>query len=93
VYNVSDCRLKYIDVSDNGDVDGRGIARHLCPLPSIERIVVSESTRHISATEATFRRKMRPGTDVMVTIFGDFRQFSAKKWRFSQKPCYDPFFA
>jgi hypothetical protein len=28
-----------------------------------------------------------PGTDVMVTIFCDFRQFSAgKNWRFSQKP-------
>jgi hypothetical protein len=27
-----------------------------------------------------------PGVDVMITIFGDFRQFSAKNWRFSQKP-------
>jgi hypothetical protein len=25
------------------------------------------------------------GVDVMITIFCDFRQFSAKKWRFSQK--------
>jgi hypothetical protein len=27
-----------------------------------------------------------PGIDVMITIFGDLRQFSAKSWRFSQKP-------
>jgi hypothetical protein len=27
-----------------------------------------------------------PGVDVMITIFCEFRQFSAKKWRFSQKP-------
>jgi hypothetical protein len=27
----------------------------------------------------------RPGTDVMITIFCDFRQFFAKKWRFSKK--------
>jgi hypothetical protein len=26
------------------------------------------------------------GVDVMITIFCDFWQFSAKKWRFSQKP-------
>jgi hypothetical protein len=26
-----------------------------------------------------------PGVDVMITIFGDFCQFSAKKWLFSQK--------
>jgi hypothetical protein len=25
------------------------------------------------------------GVDVMNTIFGDFRQFSAKNWRFPQK--------
>jgi hypothetical protein len=29
---------------------------------------------------------LNPGVDVMITIFGDFWQFSAKKWRFSQKP-------
>jgi hypothetical protein len=28
----------------------------------------------------------RPGVDVMIKIFGDFRQFSAKKLAFSQKP-------
>jgi hypothetical protein len=27
-----------------------------------------------------------PGVNVMITIFCDFRQFSAKKWSFSQKP-------
>jgi hypothetical protein len=27
-----------------------------------------------------------PGVDVMITIFCDFRTFSAKNWRFSQKP-------
>jgi hypothetical protein len=27
-----------------------------------------------------------PGVDVMITIFGDFCQFSAKNWRFSQIP-------
>jgi hypothetical protein len=26
------------------------------------------------------------GVDVMITIFCDFRPFSAKNWRFSQKP-------
>jgi hypothetical protein len=29
---------------------------------------------------------LAPGVDVMITIFCDFRQFSAKYWRFSQKP-------
>jgi hypothetical protein len=29
---------------------------------------------------------LAPGVDVMITIFCDFRPFSAKKWRFSQKP-------
>jgi hypothetical protein len=34
-----------------------------------------------------FLQSGHPGVDVMVTIFGDFRQFSAKKnCRFSQKP-------
>jgi hypothetical protein len=28
----------------------------------------------------------RTGVDVMITIFCDFQQFSAKNWRFSQKP-------
>jgi hypothetical protein len=28
----------------------------------------------------------QPGVDVMIAIFGDFCQFSAKNWRFSQKP-------
>jgi hypothetical protein len=33
------------------------------------------------------RRKLsQSGVDVMITIFCDFRRFSAKKWRFSQKP-------
>jgi hypothetical protein len=27
----------------------------------------------------------KPGVDVMITIFGDFRQFSTKKMAFSQK--------
>jgi hypothetical protein len=31
-------------------------------------------------------QKSRPGVNVMVTIICDFRHFSAKKWRFSQKP-------
>jgi hypothetical protein len=30
-----------------------------------------------------------PGADVMITIFCDFGQFSAKKWHFSQNQCYD----
>jgi hypothetical protein len=34
----------------------------------------------------------RPGVDVMITIFCDFRQFSAKKWRFSQKSILCPKF-
>jgi hypothetical protein len=29
---------------------------------------------------------IRPGVDVMITIFCDFRQFLAKKGRFSQRP-------
>jgi hypothetical protein len=29
---------------------------------------------------------LRTGVDVMITIFCDFCQFSAKKWRFSQTP-------
>jgi hypothetical protein len=29
--------------------------------------------------------EMKPGVDVMITIFCDFRQFSAKNWRFSPK--------
>jgi hypothetical protein len=29
---------------------------------------------------------LQAGADVMITIFFDFRQFSAKNWRFSQKP-------
>jgi hypothetical protein len=29
---------------------------------------------------------LAPGVDVMITIFCDFCQFSAKKWSFSQKP-------
>jgi hypothetical protein len=29
---------------------------------------------------------LRPGVDVMFTIFCDFCLFSAKNWRFSQKP-------
>jgi hypothetical protein len=29
--------------------------------------------------------KLNPGVDVMITILGDFKQFSAKKWRFSHK--------
>jgi hypothetical protein len=29
---------------------------------------------------------LAPGVDVMITIFCDFRQFSAKNWRFFQKP-------
>jgi hypothetical protein len=28
----------------------------------------------------------QPGVDVMIAIFCDFCQFSAQKWRFSQKP-------
>jgi hypothetical protein len=33
------------------------------------------------------RRKFAPsGVDVMITNFCDFCQFSAKNWRFSQKP-------
>jgi hypothetical protein len=28
----------------------------------------------------------QPGVDVMITIFCDFWQFSAKNWRFSHKP-------
>jgi hypothetical protein len=28
----------------------------------------------------------KTGVDVMIPIFGDFRQFSAKIWRFPQKP-------
>jgi hypothetical protein len=33
-----------------------------------------------------------PGTDVMITIFCDFCLFSAKNWRFSQKPMLWYFF-
>jgi hypothetical protein len=33
-------------------------------------------------------RQWRPRVDVMITIFCDFCQFSAKKWRFSQKPMF-----
>jgi hypothetical protein len=33
-----------------------------------------------------FEMTERTGVDVMITIFGDFGQFSAKKWRFSQQP-------
>jgi hypothetical protein len=29
---------------------------------------------------------LKPGVDVMNTIFCEFGQFSAKNWRFSQKP-------
>jgi hypothetical protein len=32
-----------------------------------------------------FRTGNRSGVDVMITIFGDYWQFSAKNWRFSQK--------
>jgi hypothetical protein len=31
------------------------------------------------------RSTFLPGVDVMIKIFGDFRQFSAKNWRFFQK--------
>jgi hypothetical protein len=31
--------------------------------------------------------------DVMITIFCGFRQFSAKKWRFSQNQCYHQVFS
>jgi hypothetical protein len=38
--------------------------------------------------------KSPPGFDIMITIFCDFRQFLAKKWRFSQKPMlWSQFFA
>jgi hypothetical protein len=29
---------------------------------------------------------LEPGVDVMITFFCDFREFSPKNWRFSQKP-------
>jgi hypothetical protein len=37
--------------------------------------------------------KNRPGFDVMITIFGDFRQFSAKNGVFLKNQCYDQNFA
>jgi hypothetical protein len=40
------------------------------------------SVRHKNCNFTT----LKPGVDVMITIFGDFSQFSAKKWRFFQKP-------
>jgi hypothetical protein len=39
-----------------------------------------------------FESQPSPGVDVMLTILGDFCQFSAKKWRFFQKKCYYKFF-
>jgi hypothetical protein len=46
-------------------------------------------------------KRSKPWVDVMITIFCDFRQFSAKIWRFSQifciiQLCFDsksPFFS
>jgi hypothetical protein len=48
----------------------------------------------IKICQKNFSRKMEfrkvdpliPGVDVTITIFGDFCQFSAKNWRFSQTP-------
>jgi hypothetical protein len=40
----------------------------------------------LSSEVVFFSRCLWPGTDVTITIFCDFRQFSAKNWRFSQKP-------
>jgi hypothetical protein len=34
----------------------------------------------------TFLKFLLAGVDVMITIFFDIRQFSAEKWRFSQRP-------
>jgi hypothetical protein len=36
---------------------------------------------------------LRPGVDVMITIFCDFCQFSAKKIGFFKNQCYDQIFA
>jgi hypothetical protein len=33
------------------------------------------------------------GVDVMITIFCDFSQFSAKNWRFIKNQCYDQIFS
>jgi hypothetical protein len=36
----------------------------------------------------------RSGVDVIITVFCDFCQFSARNWLFfSKKQCYDPIFA
>jgi hypothetical protein len=42
----------------------------------------------------TFSLKFRTGVDIMITIFCDFRQFSAKKLAlFLKNQCYDQTFA
>jgi hypothetical protein len=36
---------------------------------------------------------LSPEGNVMINVFGDFPQFSAKKWLFHETQCYDPNFA
>jgi hypothetical protein len=47
------------------------------------RTTDTEEPRHLEAYYL--------GVNVMIAIFDDFHQFSAKKWRFSLKQCYDQF--
>jgi hypothetical protein len=50
------------------------------------RPVVEPTTGRRTYDRSPQKTILGSGVDVMITIFGDFGQFSSKKLRFSQKP-------
>jgi hypothetical protein len=77
-------------ISNNSEIVAHQRATHL--LHEVERAQVILAAGGSGARKVHWRRgntdlKQSSGVDVMITISGDFPQFSAKKnWRFSQKP-------
>jgi hypothetical protein len=49
-------------------------------------LIVYLPTRTVFLCRSVLHDAARPRVDVMITIFCDFRQFSAKKMAFSSKP-------
>jgi hypothetical protein len=52
------------------------------------RVVATAESEIVSKYNSEILFKNKPGVDVMITIFCDFCQVSAKKWHFSQKTMF-----